>query len=253
MVWPIETYTTKCSDSLLAGTYPLDVVYAPHPHGRPTHHDDSVSLYESLLSKLGITDSETCFGNVRLHPIVGTALVDPIRWTDDHVYIIRRWWCEGSSGTSYECPDTETYRTGRVDCGASCLETIQTETRIVHITQTCLLPCTLVLGNNGWSQWWHQWRMSWGITSIASDHIGKCVEHVLYFSFNFVCSFNTYILVEKCPMYCIFWCWTCLFNKLFTIKKIYGLHRFMPVWSQISQTNQNKWKEYIQNVSARWG
>ena len=163
MVWPIETYTTKCSDSLLAGTYPLDMVYAPHPHGCLTHHDDSVSLYESLLSILGITDSETRFGNVRLHPIVGTELVDPIRRTDDHVHILRRWWCEGSSGTSYECTDTETYRTGRVDCGASCLETIQTETCIVHITQTCLLPCTLVLG--------------WGTMDGRSDDIdGGWVE-----------------------------------------------------------------------------
>ena len=238
MVWPIETYTTKCSDSLLAGTPPLDVVYAPHPHGRPTHHDDSVSLYESLLSKLGITDSETRFGNVRLHPIVGTELVDPIRWTDDHVHIIRRWWCEGSSGTSYECTDTETYRTGRVDCGASCLETIQTETRIVHITQT--MDSRSDDTDGGWVEESPQSR----------SHRKVCRKCFLKYSFNFVCSFNTYILVEKCPMYCIFWCWTCLFNKLFTIKKIYGLHRFMPVWSQISQTNQNKWKKYNQNVSG---
>ena len=172
MVWPIETYTTQCSDSLLAGTYPLDVVYAPHPHGRPTHHDDSVSLYESLLSILGITDSETRFGNVRLHPIIGTELVDPIRWTDDHVHILRRWWCEGSSGTSYECTDTETYRTGRVDCGASCLETIQTETRIVHITQTCLLPCTLCWVGEQW--------MAAMMTSMADElrnHLNRERSH----------------------------------------------------------------------------
>ena len=38
---------------------------------------------------------------------------------------------------------------------------------------------------------------------LNRDHMGKCVENVLKYSFNFVCTFNTYIL-EKCPMNCIF-------------------------------------------------